>query len=352
MNIRPPARHHVSLVRRTTMLRTLILCAVAVAVGLQSWTTSVAGQAPQVVTDISPEALAQINALLAEKETRTAAERKMDSQLVYARRMELGLPIAPGVQTLEIDVPRAEDGHLIVDVVARETPELIAQLSAMSDEVSRASSFESRVHLDAGQLDALAARPDVLFLRPRQDMMTNRSGPRPATTGVRGERRVRTLDSLRQALDGLTTNVGSGVGAVTTQADITHRTAVFRGLTGATGAGIKIGVLSDGVTSLAAGAGVRRSRPVTVLPGQAGTGGDEGTAMLEIIHDLAPGARAVLRDRVRRHHRVRPEHPRPARRRLRHHRRRRVLFRGVAVPGRTDARHPRRHQRRRGHRRR
>src|SRR5205814_4420180 len=29
--------------------------------------------------------------------------------------------------------------------------------------------------------------------------------------------------------------------------------------------------------------------PVTVLPGQAGTG-DEGTAMLEIVHDLAPDA--------------------------------------------------------------
>src|SRR5439155_10500777 len=29
--------------------------------------------------------------------------------------------------------------------------------------------------------------------------------------------------------------------------------------------------------------------PVTVLPGQAGSG-DEGTAMLEIVHDLAPGA--------------------------------------------------------------
>ncbi len=270
------------------MLRTLILCAVAVAVGLQSWTTSVAGQAPQVVTDISPEALAQINALLAEKETRTAAERKMDSQLVYARRMELGLPIAPGVQTLELDVPRAEDGHLIVDVVARETPELIAQLSSMSEEVSRASSFETRVHLDAGQLDALAARPEVLFLRPRQEMMTNRSGPRPSP-GVRRERRVRTLDSLRQSLDGFTTNVGSGVGAVTTQADITHRTAVFRGLTGATGAGIKIGVLSDGVSSLAQAQASGDLGPVTVLPGQAGVG-DEGTAMLELIHDVAPGA--------------------------------------------------------------
>src|SRR5204862_6290773 len=30
--------------------------------------------------------------------------------------------------------------------------------------------------------------------------------------------------------------------------------------------------------------------PVTILPGQGGSGSGEGTAMMEIIHDLAPGA--------------------------------------------------------------
>ena len=48
-------------------------------------------------------------------------------------------------------------------------------------------------------------------------------------------------------------------------------------------------MLSDGVTSLAASQASGDLGPVTVLPGQTGSG-DEGTAMLEIIHDLAPGA--------------------------------------------------------------
>ena len=48
-------------------------------------------------------------------------------------------------------------------------------------------------------------------------------------------------------------------------------------------------MLSDGVTNLAASQASGDLGPVTVLPGQAGSG-DEGTAMLEIIHDLAPGA--------------------------------------------------------------
>jgi len=58
---------------------------------------------------------------------------------------------------------------------------------------------------------------------------------------------------------------------------------------GFNGSGIKIGVLSDGVTTIA---GAQRSGDlgqVTILSGQAGSG-NEGTAMLEIVHDLAPGA--------------------------------------------------------------
>jgi hypothetical protein len=48
-------------------------------------------------------------------------------------------------------------------------------------------------------------------------------------------------------------------------------------------------VLSDGVDSLAAIQASGDLPAVDVLPGQAGSG-DEGTAMLEIVHDLAPGA--------------------------------------------------------------
>ena len=47
--------------------------------------------------------------------------------------------------------------------------------------------------------------------------------------------------------------------STTSQADITHRTAVFRGLTGFNGTGVKIGVLSDGVEHLAA----RRPRAIS-----------------------------------------------------------------------------------------
>jgi hypothetical protein len=57
---------------------------------------------------------------------------------------------------------------------------------------------------------------------------------------------------------------------------------------GFTGAGQKVGVISDGTTSIAQAVALGEL-PSTVQVIDAGEG-DEGTAMLEIIHDMAPGA--------------------------------------------------------------
>ena len=50
----------------------------------------------EAVADISPEALAQIDALLQEKESRSSTEQKIDSQLLYELRMQAGRPVAAG----------------------------------------------------------------------------------------------------------------------------------------------------------------------------------------------------------------------------------------------------------------
>jgi hypothetical protein len=56
---------------------------------------------------------------------------------------------------------------------------------------------------------------------------------------------------------------------------------------GFNGAGVNVGAISDGVTNLAASQAANELPAVTVL----GVGvNDEGTAMLELIHDMAPGA--------------------------------------------------------------
>lgn len=56
------------------------------------------------------------------------------------------------------------------------------------------------------------------------------------------------------------------------------------------GQGVKIGVLSDSIDSLGTVQASGDLPSVTVLPNQAGTGSGEGTAMLEIVYDLAPSA--------------------------------------------------------------
>ena len=77
-------------------------------------------------------------------------------------------------------------------------------------------------------------------------------------------------------------NTSEGVTAH--QVDLVHELYGYRGT------GIGVGVISDGVNTLAErqATGDLPSN-VTVLEGQAGDG-DEGTAMLELVHDLAPKA--------------------------------------------------------------
>jgi len=80
------------------------------------------------------------------------------------------------------------------------------------------------------------------------------------------------------------------IGSVTTEGDAILKADQVRGQLGYTGAGIRIGVISDGVDSMAdsqASSDLPSSIEVNpALPGN----GDEGTAMLEIVHDLAPNA--------------------------------------------------------------
>ena len=84
-------------------------------------------------------------------------------------------------------------------------------------------------------------------------------------------------------------------GSVTTEGDIIHHTAALRLDTGLNGTGIKIGVISDGVDDISI-AQVTGDLPPNVHILRNDYGGNEGVAMLEIIHDLAPGAELYFHD--------------------------------------------------------
>jgi hypothetical protein len=236
-----------------------------------------------------------------EKESWTGARRKIDSQLIFEMKMRRGEMIAQGVQTLKTDLSYNDKGKLILDLKAKVSDALLNQLKANGAEI--VNSFPKhdslRIQVEIGQVEAIAALPDVMFVQQKQDAMTTRvvkptqDGPQQ-TRNDRGPEfdgraaKVRNLVSA-SLQGGALTNAGTGVGSQSTEGDVTHRASAARGTFNVDGTGVKIGVLSDGVTNLAASQALGDLGPVTVLPGQTGRG-DEGTAMLEIIHDVAPGA--------------------------------------------------------------
>lgn len=83
---------------------------------------------------------------------------------------------------------------------------------------------------------------------------------------------------------------------IDSEGDQFHRADLVRSLSnGTTGQGIKVGVISDGVDHLSESVSKGALNPgVTVLSNT--VGGDEGTAMLEVVHALAPNASLYFHD--------------------------------------------------------
>ena len=84
-------------------------------------------------------------------------------------------------------------------------------------------------------------------------------------------------------------------GSELTEGDAIHNADDVRSTFGVDGSGIKIGILSDGVDNLSSAVSSGDlPGDVTVLSNA--FGGDEGTAMLEIVYDMAPGADLYFHD--------------------------------------------------------
>ncbi len=84
-------------------------------------------------------------------------------------------------------------------------------------------------------------------------------------------------------------------GSVSTEGDSILNSSLLRDRYGVSGEGIQIGIISDGVDNLA-DAVATGDLPDSVAVLGNSVGGDEGTAMLEIVHDLAPGAELYFHD--------------------------------------------------------
>jgi hypothetical protein len=259
------------------------------------------------IAGIGVTAAQQMLSLQQDKAMRNAAQRKIDSNIIYTTRMLAGRPVADGVPFLDTGVDLDANDNIVVDMVANVTDQLLQQLAAAGATVlyKNAGLRSIRAIIPPNQIEGIASSPDVIFISPKQGSATARIQPPDPLRGswlrwAMAPGFEHRAASIRKQLAGLLFSTsGTPItwqGSVGTEGDLTHQGLDARGSFGLTGAGLKIGVLSDGVTSRALSQATGDLPPdcgtppcLTVLAGQAGAG-DEGTAILEIIHDMVPSA--------------------------------------------------------------
>ena len=232
--------------------RPLALLGAAAAVGIGS-------QAAAQEREIAPSASRQIQRLLEEKATRTPAQLKIGSDLLLDQRSARGSELAPDLPELRSEVEVAPSGETLVDIKGEVTEALMARIEEVGGEIVNSfpqyGSIRAEVPID--RLEDIAELDEVRSIRSAEQYQLHQ------------------VD--------------------VTEGDVAHRTAAARLAFGVDGTGVRVGVISDSVQALASlQASGDLPAGVQILPGQAGSGTSEGSAMLEIVHDLAPGAQLLF----------------------------------------------------------
>ena len=213
-------------------------------------------QAPVEPLQFGPDAINTILLLQQEKAQLAPHEQKIDSRLRRLIDSQRSPPRFPGLAGLASAQPNV-DGTIALDIdtfAASDVKALVDAVGAAGGQVLHASTRyrSARVRLPVSAIIGIATLPGVRVIYPEHRATNNKVN--------------------------------------TSEGDTTHRAAAARAFFGFDGTGVKACVMSNGVDSLAVARASGDLPPfVDVLPGQGGSG-DEGTAMLEIIHDLAPGA--------------------------------------------------------------
>ena len=220
--------------------------------------SSVAASFAQVPSDqISPEALKQITKILKLKSKLSPAEQKISSNIGLASRQARFLPIGGTDKIIDRSNIDNKD-RANVKITGKVSDRVLALITA-----------------NGGKILQTYKDQDTILAKV----------PLSALATIAADSKITHIDE-----PDLCTN---NVGAVTSQGYVGHKAKnVVEGL-GIDGTGVKVGVLSVSATpaevAVLQGTGDLPANTV-VLAGQANTGDDEGTAMMEIIHDLAPGA--------------------------------------------------------------
>ena len=238
------------LVRAKQQTRHFLLCIFGAALTLTPCLSFAAG------SQISDSALQQIETLQQEKANRTPAQRKINSELLMATKRSAGEVLFDALPDLRTGRELARNLMVEVDIRAEVSANLLDAINAIGGTVvNQHPKFHAiRASVPLSEVEYLAGFPEVSNIRAADVAM-----PRKINTSE---------------------------GVVRHAADTVHASV--------DGSGTLTCVMADGIDSagLSIGSGDLPDR-VSVLIGQAGSG-DEGTAMLEIVYDMAPGTSFVF----------------------------------------------------------
>ncbi len=196
--------------------------------------------------------------------------KRLSGLLQNALRISNQKGIAAARSLLQGRARMAPDDTFLVDVQVRQaTSQMLQRLEQEIGPVHRVHRWKGRITVQVsvrlGVLQVLAGLPFVDWVALSSYTMTH---PRPAEPRV---------------------------GSVTSTGDTVMGTAELRSMLGVDGSGVRVGIISDGLVDLQASVNSGDlPASVEIVNGKDGSAeegnNDEGRAMAEIIHDLAPGA--------------------------------------------------------------
>jgi hypothetical protein len=261
------------------------------AAGSAEETASAAGAA------LGSRALAQMRALLAAKEQRSPLERKLGFQLLAGLQEANGTVPAGAPAHLRSATRPDPDGTVLVDIRGLGTKALVNLVRKVGGNTMYVAAGPDvvRARVPFSAIEAIAASGLVRSVRPSAKPMVAGAPlgrPDPAKAEVLATLRPGFERRAGQVRASLADVLAAGRGRIVSEGVAAHQADKAQDLYGATGAGVKVGVLSDSVKYLAEVQADGELPAVTVLqdiaPGSFSYG--EGTAMLEIVHDMAPAA--------------------------------------------------------------
>jgi hypothetical protein len=260
---------------------------------------------PSFAQTISDSAKQQIADILTVKKSLSASERKLSSNLAFLGRLGRRESVGSAAGLINRGIVDAA-GMVTVDIKGSVSEGLLGQIVGARGRVHHSSAQYGSVRatLPLAEVERLARNPNVTMISEAEPMVVNSVSSQLAL--AREHRRAALLQesaplpllaasgrypSLASMLH--PQGMGFFIGSVTSQGYVSHQAREVVNSLAITGAGVKVGVLSDSASPARVAALIASGDlgpGTTVLPGLAGTGSDEGAAMMEIVQDMAPGA--------------------------------------------------------------